>query len=207
VDNSAVRIPVLEMYKPILACLCRDPRTLVRPIDAGRSLLQNNLIFIRPKDILRPKDGLPAGLHSSRRRKDVVIAVPFIELGPSMVGCVLWPTNTTMPSSRICVPSLFILFTASMLLIRLCCSRTREPGRHSRHRPERTWINPPCHLADQLQRIPRPGRILRFRHEDPPVRIANVDVELTLVISQRRSPDCLPCCGSANSSTGYRRAA
>ncbi len=76
-DTSRVA-HILKMQKPVLSVRRIHPCALVRAVHRGIALTQHDLFLIRAIDVTGAQHCLPAGLHTSRRSKDIVISVSFI---------------------------------------------------------------------------------------------------------------------------------
>src|SRR5690606_4565838 len=79
VRDTPIGIHILKMDKPISAIGSIHPPPLMWAIDLGRPLFQYNFFFVGTIDVLRTQDQLPTCGHSACRRKNVVVAIPFVE--------------------------------------------------------------------------------------------------------------------------------
>ena len=82
VDDPAIGFLVLEMQEPVLTGRRIDPGALVRTIDGARRRCHDDFFFIRSQDVVRTQDGLPTRRNAARRRKQVILPVPFVQFGP-----------------------------------------------------------------------------------------------------------------------------
>src|SRR3954453_20750095 len=81
VDDPAVGALLLEVQEPVLAGRGAHPAALVRTVDVGVPLLQDDLLLVRAEEPARAEDALPAGLHSPCGSEDPEPAVVPVELG------------------------------------------------------------------------------------------------------------------------------
>lgn len=64
VDDPPVRAALLEVREPVLAVLRAHPGALVRAVDLGATLFEDDPLLVRAEEVARAEGALPAGLHS-----------------------------------------------------------------------------------------------------------------------------------------------
>ena len=188
--DAAIRALVLKMYEPGLTRLRLDPCALMRAIDRCLPLRHDNSLFVRAVNVLRAQRQLPARLDAARRRVDVVITIPLVKLRSF--------------ERRVFVVS---VEDHHAVVQKACAVRAHaaddEDALDSRttrgHRvdkvgiavlvPQRTRINPSLRFLYQQRLRPRTSRILSLHHVDAVVRVWIEDIELAIVITNRRRPN------------------
>ena len=80
VGDSSVHSGVLKMNKPFFAGRSVYKSALVRSVDVGGTLVQDNFFFVRTIKIFGTEYGLPTVFYASGRSKNVIVAVFLIKL-------------------------------------------------------------------------------------------------------------------------------
>src|SRR5512136_3201553 len=80
VRDSAVRTPVLKVDEPGFSGGGLNPPSLVWAVDGGLPLCEDNPVLVRPEHTARSERHLPSHPDTTRRGKDVIETVPFVEL-------------------------------------------------------------------------------------------------------------------------------
>ena len=76
--NTAIQSPALEVEEPIFPVRRSHPSALMRTIDHGAALLQDNLFLIGAVNAVTAEHSLPAGCHAACRCKNVIQAISLV---------------------------------------------------------------------------------------------------------------------------------
>src|ERR1700684_4022198 len=81
-NNPAVPSIGLKVNEPALAVRAFDIRSLMGSVDVGRALRKHHAMLIRAVNLARPQHRLRSRPNTANRRKDVIVAVALVHLGP-----------------------------------------------------------------------------------------------------------------------------
>ena len=177
------------MHEPVLSGRGVHPCSLVRAIGLGLALGHNHALLIRSPRTRCLERHLPSGRNSSGRREDVVIAVVFIELGAfdCRLGLVSVIHYAALSEQACAVrrhrrheEHALVAGAAACASVRQICLAVLVP--------KRAWIYESLSLHHPYRVVPLTARVSGLHHEDAPVRVSAVDVELSVVIADCRSP-------------------
>ena len=79
-NYPAVGVYILEVHEPEFTVLRLYPSALMRAVHLGLSLCHHYPFLVWTVRVGSPQYSLPAGLYSTCRREDIVLATVFIEL-------------------------------------------------------------------------------------------------------------------------------
>ena len=138
VDDAAVGVEILEVHEPVLAGRRRHPRSLVRAVDVGRALLEDDAVLVRAVDRPRPEDRLPSLLHAAGGREDPVVAVALVELRTferAVAGNRVAVDDDRALVDRLQAVRRQAIRASARWQSRRGCAPRRAPGTPSRRRP------------------------------------------------------------------------
>ena len=196
--NAPVQPAALEVQEPVLAIGGIHPRALVRAVGDTGALLEHHAILIGAHDAAAAHDHLPTGGHAPRRGKDVVPAVPLVDLGTLQGGVSLRAVEEQ------------VIVTDGLRAVR-AHGEDAQPALEAdaalgiaMHHPgpavvipEGAGVNQALAGKHQHGLLPRSQGILRAHHVDALVRHAVVDVELPVMEADGRGPHALGVPGRA----------
>ena len=191
--HSSIGSFILEMKEPVFAILGMHPSSLMRAIDSCFPLRQNNLMLVRSIGRLASHSQLETCRHTTGRTHDPIPAIALIELR-SLTSTILC-TITIKDNDRLPDGS---------------CSVSRQLP-YSQHTgklgprigpaiheiappviiPKRCRIDIPLSPDDTNRILPFTGRVFGLYHIHAIVRIAPIDIVLTIVVSDRWCPDAV----------------
>ena len=181
--------PVLKMQEPVIALRVIDPRALMRPVGFGVSLMHNDAVLIRAKDIAAAQHGLPAVFHAARRDKDIVPAVPLVHFG-ALSGRLgqraVKDDGTVLHHGK--------RFGVKAGQLDLVLDAAAAVGKGVRHIdaavivPERAGVDPAAGRLHTMQFTPRAAGVRGGGVEDALVRQRDKGVEPPVMPAQRRRP-------------------
>src|SRR5215471_1458427 len=165
----------------------------MRTIDVSLTLRQHDSLLVGSVNILGPEHELPSTFYSSGGGKDVVVAVTFIEFWSFDSRVLIAAVEDH--DAAVEQPSAIGAHTADDQNA-LDSGAARRHGAHQVRAPvfvpQWTRIDPTLGFLDQQGVGPRSCGILSLDHIDPIVGIRIVDIELAMVIANRRRPDPVP---------------
>ena len=178
--HAADGLHKLEVEKPPLPVGRVDQRPLVRAVDGGAPLLHHHFFLIGTIDVAGAEHRLPAHLHPAFGYADVVIAVALVYLRALGHGAGIYGNP---------VVEQFTPVGAHLVQDNGACpvSAAAEIGLPVLV-PEGARVFPLLDGHDPVQRCPRPVRVGGRAHEEPFVRGAEEDPELTVVVTYGRCP-------------------
>ncbi|MNJ36045.1 hypothetical protein D3C77_308170 [compost metagenome] len=170
----------LKMHEPRLPDVQLHQCPLVRAIDIGSSLLEDNPPFIWAVYIPRAKHGLPACLYAALWNNQIIIPVSLIYF--RSFGNFAYVDNDAVIQQRLAVRA-----------HAMNNNRTRADGAMSKISisvivPERAGILPAGNALHFMKRTPGPGRILCSTHIQPLVRRTKIHIEQSVMVAERRRP-------------------
>ena len=183
---------VLEMIEPPCAVGRIDDGALVRTIDGGGACFEHTSAFVGTIDVLRAEHGLPATFDATFGNRDVVVSIAFHELGTFGHGAFI--DRDAFVEQLPAVATHLVDDDGACTMpaadeIGLTGNDTGAIGFvDNLIVPERTGIFPFGYLPDEMEGLPRSCRFWSRGHEEPFVGCAEIDVESTLLITQRRCP-------------------
>ena len=77
-DDSSVKSSVLKMNEPFISIHCIHQSPLMWSIYDTVALMKHIFFFIRPVNIFRTQNNLPAGFYTACRGKNIIISILFI---------------------------------------------------------------------------------------------------------------------------------
>jgi hypothetical protein len=81
VHDPTIDSGILKMQKPPFALRRIDKGALMRPVDRRGALVQNNSVLVRPENVSRPQNSLPACRNAAGRSQNIIPAVTLQKLG------------------------------------------------------------------------------------------------------------------------------
>ena len=180
---------ILEMQEPVLSVRRIHPGTLVRSVDGGIALVQDDFLFPGTVNIFRPQYGLPARLHAPCRSEDIVIAVSLIQLRALDGGL---GRMTVIDELTVIQHSGAVRFDGRH--IQHALEADTASGESSYHIsfavliPERAGIDPAHYLSDISRLAPFAPRVCGLAHHNPLIRHGNKYVVSSLMEADGRCP-------------------
>ena len=194
--HTAVHINILEMNEPVFPLRRIYPAALMRSIDLGISLMQNDLLFIRPLDLPGTQDQLPARLDPACRTHDIIISVSLIEF---RAFCGWMPVFLTEYLDAAVDDLRAFRIHAVQIQARGDRRPASRPGMYQVDLPiiikQYGRINPSC-LIRSMMHPPGTCRILRGKDKQAFIRRTYIDIERAFMITNTRRPCPLLVIGS-----------
>ena len=177
------------MQEPVLSVRRIHPGTLVRSVDGGIALVQDDFLFPGTINIFRPQYGLPAGLHAPCRSEDIVIAVSLIQLWALDGGL---GRMTVIDELTVIQHSGAVRFDGRHIQHALEADTASGESRHHISFavliPERTGIDPTHDLTHIGRLTPFAPRVCGLAHHNPLIRHGNKYVVSFLMEADGRCP-------------------
>ena len=183
---------VLEVIEPPRVVGRIDNGALVRTIDGGRARFEHTSAFVGTIDILRAEHGLPATFDATFGNGDVIVSVALHELRAFGHGAFI--DRNAFIEQLLAVATHLVDDDGACTMsaadeISLAGDDTGAIGFvDNLIVPEWTGIFPFGYLPDEMEGLPRSCRFWSRGHEETFVGCAEIDVESTILITQRRCP-------------------
>ena len=180
--DAPVQPAALEVDEPVAAIRRRHPRALMRPVDAAVPLPQDDSVLVLAVNPPTAQHRLPARRHAARGSKDVVPAIPLVDLRAfnRRVICRAVEQEFVLADGVRAVRA-HREDTDSALEPDAAVRVGVDDVRPTVVVPERAGVNQPFARPHELRRVPLPAGIRRAHHVDALVRHPVIDVEKTIV--------------------------
>ena len=180
------------MKEPIFTVGRSHPTALMRTIDHGAALLQDNLFLIGAVNAAAAEHSLPAGCHAACRCKNVIQAVSLVHFRTfnGRLGTLTVKNQVIIANGTLAVLTHGEKAENGFKANTALCIAVYHPGR-TVIIPEGAWINQSFPRQYAHRQIPLPQCIFRRNHEDAFIRHTIVDVESTIMVADGRCPHSL----------------
>ena len=180
------------MHEPILALRRVYPAALMRTIHRRLTLFQDSLALVRTVRTHRTHDELPPRLDTTGRTHDPIPSVTLVELRTfcRIVAVASIEDDYRIPNLACAVGRKFTHREHRVKTDPRVCP-TIDKIATAIVVPQRTGIYHALSRDDTHRFLPRSRRILRLHHHHPAIRIAPIDIEFAIVMTNAGCPNTI----------------
>ena len=189
-NDTSISTFILEMQKPVFTLAGVDPSALMRPVDIGVALSHDGFALVWSVGTLGTHGELPSGSHAASGTHYPIVTVVLIELRTfgGMVFVVAVEDNDGLANGASAIGTEFPHGEHAFELSS-AAGPSVDKIASSVVVPQWSGVDHSFSLDHAYWCVPSASGILGFYHEHTTVRIAPVDIIITIVISYAWSPD------------------